>query len=159
MSIHQVLSTDSSHLPQSMEQLLSKGVVVETSAMARPALPPTSSSREEAAFGGIAKNRSSAHLRQLLSSAEDSIEDSIAHADLALDPVQCVSVGTQTVPESPDVATPMFSVGREEREGSISPDPNTSSLPRLSAELPLVPRPLEKCLAVLKSDVSVPITW
>lgn len=159
LSVHQVLSTDPSAFPQGMEQLLSNGVVVESSAVERPALPPASSSREEGAFGGIAKNRSSSHLRQLLSSAEDAI----AHADLALDPVKYVSVGTQTVGDIPGVGVataPMFTVGREEREDSSQPRlPSSQPRPHLYAELPQVPRQLEKCLAILKSDVSVPITW
>ena len=123
--------------------------------MERPALLPAASSREESAFGGITKNRSSAQLQELLSSTEDSI----VHADLALDPMKYVSVGTQTDPDNPDVATPMFTVGKEEREGSASPDPNPSSLPRLTDELPQVPRQLEECLAILKSDVSVQMAW
>ena len=111
--------------PKSMEKLVRDGIVLKTG-------------------GEITRNRSNSRLQQLLPSAEVSIPPEPA-------PVQCASVGTQT--ESVGVESPVFTVGGVERKDSL-PAAAVSEEPHPPSELPLVPRQVEQCLAILKSDVS-----
>lgn len=111
---------------KSMEKLVHDGMVLKTG-------------------GGITRNKSNSQLQQLLSSAEVSIPPEPTPA------VECVSVGTQT--ESVGMESPVFTIGGVERKDSLPATP-VSQEPCPLPELPLVPRQVEQCLAILKSDVS-----
>ncbi len=127
-----------------IEKLVTEGIVLsaEGAGWERKALPPTSDSLKEMSLGGLARNRSSGSLLQSMS------EPSV---DLALNPVVNVSVGTQTDGLGPE--TPKFTVGGGGEEGEVSqPDSRPPQLPLL--DLPPVPRQVDECIAILKSDVS-----
>lgn len=142
-------------ISKGMEKLLSDGMVLgsgveRTKVAALPPADATKLSREESDGNALTltKNRSSARLQQLLLSEETS------SVPRGLEPaVQCVSVGTQTELESPGSKSPIFTVGAPERKDPL-PVAQPSQEPRLPPGLPLVPRQMEQCLAILKSDVS-----
>ena len=127
---------------------MSEGIVIGNAAeLDRKALPPLATESlnilpKEGSSEVLVRNRSSGSLLHLVSEPEPS-----PCADPTLNPVASLSIGTQT--ERPDPDAPKFTVGSQEGEGET-----TSKQHHPSLDLPPVPRQVEECVAILKSDVS-----
>ena len=132
-----------------LEKLISEGVVVSASSIEskRKALPSATNSAnplpKEGSDGALTRNRSSGSLLRARS-------HSSPRADLALKPVAAVTMGTQTE-ELGCGEAPKFTVGGEEQRET----PQTHSERQHPVlDLPSVPRQVDECVAILKSDVS-----
>ena len=145
-----------SHLSRSMEKLVSEGMVLDTTDRRQPSALPAPDTADSGS-GGMSRSRSSSKLLETSSNPR---------ADLSLDPTaaQCVSVSTQTEDLEQSVGGGvMFTVGMDRKIST--PDSESSGIASLTSELtsrrespapvlPPVPRQLEECVSILKSDVS-----
>lgn len=132
---------------RSLEKLVTEGIVIsaESTAVERKALPPAATEElkphpHETSGEGLTRNKSSGSLLQHASVPSP-------FADLTLVPTATVSIGTQTAGVNQD--SPKFTIGGgEEREAA-----KDSRKPHPPLDLPPVPRQVEECVAILKSEV------
>lgn len=148
-------ATRGSRLPQSMEKLVTEGIVVDAG-LEKHALPAPG--QQGSGPGTLTRTKSSSQLLQPLETSRP--QESSPHADMRLEPAQSVSVTTQTDMGWSLPGGAIFTVGGAEldsRKHSVA-ESESSGIASLASELPPVPRQLEECMRILKSDVSLVLT-